>query len=234
MRRLLLVTNAAAGSTDEAAVEEALAVLREHAEVEVAGTADTDELRDVLRRRDGRPVIAAGGDGSLHALVAALDALGELHRPGGAGGEAPVVGLLPLGTGNDFSRALGLPREPRAAAAVIADGRTIVVDVFRDDSDGLVVNVAHVGVGAEAGDRAGPWKARFSRIGLGVLGYAVGAVLALVTTDGWRLSVVADGRVVTRGRRRILQVAIANGMTIGGGTEIAPESDASDGLADVT
>lgn len=234
MRPLLLVTNAAAGSTDAAAIEEALGVLRARTEVEVATTEDLDDLREVLRRRGERPVVVAGGDGSLHALVGALDTLGELRRPDDTGGGAPTVGLLPLGTGNDFSRALGLPREPRAAAAVIAEGRTIDVDVFRDDTGGLVVNVAHIGVGAEAGDRAGPWKARLSRIGLGVLGYAVGAVLALVTTDGWRLFVVADGRVVTRGRRRILQVAIANGMTIGGGAEIAPGADAADGLADVT
>lgn len=234
MRPLLLVTNSAAGSTDGAATDAALRVLRSHAEVEVTTTADTDELREVLRRRAGRPVVVAGGDGSLHALIEALDSLGELRGPDDPAAEAPVVGLLPLGTGNDFSRALGLPREPEAAAAVIAAGHAVDVDVLRDDAGGLVVNVAHIGVGAEAGERAAPWKSRFSRVGLGVLGYAVGAALALVTTHGWRLAVVADGRLVSRGRRRVLQLAVANGRTIGGGAEIAPGSDTSDGLADLT
>ena len=237
MNRLLLITNAAAGTADERAIEEALEVLREGAEVEVVATRDEDELVVVLADRPGQPVVVAGGDGSLHALVAALDGLGRLRRPKGGGdgdgGDAPVVGLLPLGTGNDFSRALDLPRDPGAAAAVVLGGRTAPIDVVRDETGGLVVNVAHVGVGAEAGERAGPWKARFSRVGLGVVGYAVGAVLALFTTDGWRLTVVADGRRITGGRRRVLQVAVANGRTIGGGARIAPDSDVSDGRIDV-
>jgi diacylglycerol kinase (ATP) len=232
MNRLLLITNAAAGSADERAIEEALSVLREGADVEVVATRDEQELLAALEGRPGLPVVVAGGDGSLHALVSAMDALGRLARPD-RDGEPPVVGLLPLGTGNDFSRALDLPRRPDAAAAVVLGGRTVPIDVVRDELGGLVVNVAHVGVGAEAGERAKPWKARFSRVGLGVVGYAVGAVLALVTTEGWRLTVVADGRRLTGGRRRVLQVAVANGRTIGGGAMIAPDSDASDGRVDV-
>ncbi|MGA8045478.1 MAG: diacylglycerol kinase family protein [Dermatophilaceae bacterium] len=235
MNRLLLITNAAAGTADERAIGEALEVLREGAEVEVVATRDEDELLTVLADRPGLPVVVAGGDGSLHALVAALDELGRLRRADGdrGGDDAPVVGLVPLGTGNDFSRALDLPRDPGEAAAVVLGGRTEPIDVVRDETGGLVVNVAHVGVGAEAGERAGPWKARFSRVGLGVVGYAVGAVLALFTTDGWRLTVVADGRRLTGGGRRVLQVAVANGRTIGGGARIAPDSDVSDGLIDV-
>lgn len=231
MTSLLVVTNAAAGSTDDEAIAAAVEVLRESAEVEVVATENPNDLREVLSRRGSRTVIAVGGDGSLHALIEALDALAEL---GTEDREPPTVGLIPLGTGNDFSRALAIPLDPRDAAAVVAAGRAVDVDVIRDDAGGLVVNVAHVGVGAEAGERAKPWKARFAKVGLGVVGYAVGAVLALVTTEGWRVRVVADGREVTSGRRRVFQVAIANGMTIGGGAVIAPRSDATDGLADVT
>jgi diacylglycerol kinase (ATP) len=238
MRRLLLITNAAAGSADEAAVQAALEVLRAQAEVEVVATDSLDDLRAALRRRDGRPVVVAGGDGSLHALVAALDDLGELRGADGSR-TGPTVGLLPLGTGNDFSRALAIPRDPAeaaavVAAAVVADGSAADVDILRDDTGAVVVNVAHVGVGADAGSRARPWKARLSRFGLGVVAYAVGAVLAVVRSEGWRLDVVADGRRLSRGRRRVLQVAVANGMTIGGGAEIAPDSDVADGLADVS
>jgi diacylglycerol kinase family enzyme len=234
MDRLLLITNAAAGSTDERAVEEAVAVLRGGARVEVVATRDEDELLTVLTDRPGVPLVVAGGDGSLHALVSALDTLGRLRRPEQGEEEGPLVGLLPLGTGNDLSRAVDLPRDPGEAATVVLQGRRVPVDVLRGDDGGLVVNVAHVGVGAEAGERARPWKARFSRVGLGVLGYAVGAVSALLRTDGWPLTVVADGRRLAGGRRRVLQVAVANGQTIGGGARIAPDSDVSDGLIDVT
>ena len=230
MRRLLVITNAAAGSAGEASVAAAVEVLRRAAEVEVVATEDLDDLREALSRRGSRTVVAAGGDGSLHALLQALDDLDDLGRDGRA---APTLGLLPLGTGNDLSRTLGLPLDPEEAAAVIVAGRPVGVDVIRDDAGGLVVNVAHIGVGAEAGKQARPWKERFGRFGLGVLGYAVGGIRATLTSPGWRLRVVADGRTVVSGRRRVLQVAVANGRTIGGGAEIAPASDVSDGLADV-
>ena len=58
---------------------------------------------------DGREVVVAGGDGSLHAVVAALHERGELADA--------AVGLIPLGTGNDFARGVGLPLDPAEAAA---------------------------------------------------------------------------------------------------------------------
>ena len=82
MTRLLLITNAAAGTADERAIEEGLEVLREGAEVEVVATRDEDELVTAVADRPGLPVVVAGGDGSLHALVAALDGLGRLRRLG--------------------------------------------------------------------------------------------------------------------------------------------------------
>ena len=80
-------------------------MLREHGDVEVAATADQGELDGVLHRRGGRRVVVAGGDGSLHAVVAALHRRNELADA--------VLGLLPLGTGNDFARGVGDPARPR-------------------------------------------------------------------------------------------------------------------------
>ncbi|HHX84107.1 MAG TPA: YegS/Rv2252/BmrU family lipid kinase [Actinomycetales bacterium] len=227
MTELLLISNAAAGSADDATVAGALAVLRTGAHVEHVQTHGPEQLRAAVANRRERTVVVAGGDGSLHALIQVLDELGGLA-------DQPTVGLLPLGTGNDFSRTLGLPSDVRDAATTVLAGNTTPVDVIRDDTGEAVINVAHIGVGAEAGERARPWKARFGRVGLGVLGYAVGAVEALVATDGYRLAVTADGRPVTTGRRRVLQVAVANGRTIGGGAEIAPDADPGDGLIDLS
>ena len=69
---VLLIANADAGSTDAARLEEALDVLRRSTDVEVAKTSGPGELDGVLHRRGGRTVVVAGGDGSLHAVVAAL------------------------------------------------------------------------------------------------------------------------------------------------------------------
>lgn len=219
MDRILLVTNATAGTNDKQAVDEALEVLREHADVRVVATNDAHQLHEVLAGRDGRDVVVAGGDGSLHAVLGALADNGDLS--------GPTLGLLPLGTGNDFARGVDIPLLPAEAAAVIMDGRTVKVDILVDGEGGIVVNAVHVGVGAEAGREAAPWK------WLGKLGYAIGALKAGLKSQGHRMRVVADDAVLADGRRRVFQVGIANGPNIGGGTKLSPHADPTDGSIDV-
>ena len=69
-----------------------------------------------------------------------------------------VIGLVPLGTGNDFAATLELPDVPIEAAAVITAGRTRQIDLIIDGQDEVVVNAAHIGIGAEAAKAARPWK----------------------------------------------------------------------------
>ena len=74
----------------------ALDVLRAHTSVEVQATGNPGELDGALHRAGSRRIVVAGGDGSLHAVVAALHRRNDL--------KSAVLGLLPLGTGNDFAR----------------------------------------------------------------------------------------------------------------------------------
>ena len=221
MTRLLLVTNAAAGSNDAAAVQAAVAVLRGGAEVEVRPTGGEAELDEALGELDGRRLVAAGGDGTVHVILNRMDARGEL-------GDLEL-GLIPLGTGNDLARGVGIPLDPEGAAAVVLTGHRRSMDVLVDDRATVVANAVHVGVGAEAARAAKPWKAR-----LGKFGYVVGAIIAGFTSEGLHLRVEVDGRVLADGRRRVLQVGVSNGPNIGGGTQLAPEADPGDAKADVT
>jgi diacylglycerol kinase family enzyme len=218
--RLLLVTNAAAGSSDEQTIESALAVLRTRAEVEIRPTTDEADLDAALDEVAGRTLVLAGGDGTLHLVVNRLHDRGELT--------GTVLGLIPLGTGNDLARGVDIPLTPEDAAEVVAAGHSRPMDVLIDDRGGVVVNAVHVGVGADAARAARPWKR------LGKVGYVVGAVIAGLTTEGVRVRVEADGHVLASGRQRILQVGVSNGSNIGGGTEFAPRADPGDGRADVT
>lgn len=220
MEPLTLVTNAAAGSTDGAAIEQVLDVLRRRAEPTVLRAEDEDAMDRKLTDIRGALVVA-GGDGSLHS------AIGTLHRHGRLG--QVLIGVIPLGTGNDFARGVGLPiGDPAAAARVVLDGVRREVDLIRDDGGGIVVNAVHLGVGADAGRKAQPWKEK-----LGKLGYAIGALLAGLQTPGHRVRVVADGQVLADGRRRVLQAAVGNGSTVGGGTPLLPGADPHDGELDV-
>ncbi len=226
MTRFLVLTNADAGSHDESAVASALAVLRRAADVEVSKTATVDELDAVLAEVDGRTLVVAGGDGTIHLVVNRLHAREEL-------GKVPI-GIIPLGTGNDLAGGVGLPREPDEAAAVIVGGHEQPMDVLAVRRGTVVVNAVHVGIGSDAAQAAQPWKERFGRVGLGKVGYLVGALIAGFTSEGLHLRVEVDEAVVADGRRRVLQLGISNGALIGGGTALAPSADPGDGRADVT
>ncbi len=213
MTDYVLVTNAAAGSTEDDAVEAARAVLARSGSVEVVATSSPDELVDVLRRADGRPVVVAGGDGSLHAVANAARRLPLAERP--------VLGLVPLGTGNDFARGVGLPLDPAEAAELITGTEAQPVDLLVDDAGEVTVNAVHLGLGAEASRAGARLKPRMGR-----LGYAAGAAWASLRPATLRVTVRVDGRVVHTGS--MLQVALGNSGYVGGGTELVPGADPTD------
>lgn len=223
MTPLLAISNAAAGTASEEAVGVALARLATEREVIAVATASPADLDEALARHtEVTDVVLLGGDGSLHAGVAALRRAGRL--------ESTTVGLVPLGTGNDFAATVGLPTDPRAAVEVILHGRTRAIDLAVDADDRVVVNAAHVGIGAEAAREARPYKRD-----LGPLGYVVGAAIAGargLSSPGARVTVTLDGeRLDVPGR--VLQVAVGNGRFVGGGADLLPEADPTDGLLDV-
>lgn len=227
---LLVIANAAAGTTERQAVEAAVDVLREHGDVELCETSNPGELDGVLHRAGCRHIVVAGGDGSMHAVVAALHRRHEL-------GER-VLGLLPMGTGNDFARTLELPLDPIEAARALLSARPQPMDLLVDELGEVVVNNVHLGAsahasrfGAELKERLG--RVRVGRLSLGLLGYPLGALRAAVNPPYIRLRVEVDGEVVADMDRHILMLAIGNGATVGGGTPVTPEADPQDGAIDV-
>jgi len=219
-RKLVVLGNPAAGGVDEQTRATVLDTLRAEADVLVCEPADPGHLDRILAEHADRVPVVLGGDGTVHAVVAALMARGELGgRP---------IGLVPLGTGNDLARALGIPLDPGAAAKVVVRGRERPLDLLVDGEGGIVVNAVHVGVGARASEQAAALKPVLRRAA-----YAVGALLAGLRSRGWRLRVRVDNEVISDGRRRILMVGVGNGVSIGGGTPLAPHARPDDGLADV-
>ena len=220
---LLLITNADAGSSDELGA--ALEVLHGQTSVEVAETSNPGELDGVLHRAGSRPIVVAGGDGSLHAVVATL------YRRNDLAGK--VIGLLPLGTGNDFARTIGMPLDPVEAAKALVSGVRRPMDLIVDELGEVVVNNVHIGASAVASKRGATWKERLGPFGLGIIGYPLGAALASFRPPFLRLHIEVDGEVVADMDRHVLMVAVGNGASVGGGTELTPEADPTDGKVDV-
>jgi YegS/Rv2252/BmrU family lipid kinase len=229
VEQLLVLASSKSGNAGEK-IDAAVARLRKEAEVEVRTIDGADDLESALDARADRTLVVAGGDGALHFAANALRRRGELATT--------PIGLVPLGTGNDFARSLGGPMDPEGAAAALLGGTDENLDLLlcsRDSGEGddpssgetVVVNAAHFGVGARAGAAATRLKPY-----LGPLAYPLGSVAAGASTRGWQVTVEIDGRHLVEATR-VLMVGFGNGRTAGGGTPLQPDADLDDGQLDV-
>ena len=156
----------------------------------------------------------------MHGVVAALNRRDELRQT--------VLGLIPVGTGNDFARALGIPLDPEAAARAVLAGKVGPIDLVVDDAGDVVVNNVRVGMGADASRQAIKWKKR-----LGRLGYAIGAAKAALRPHVLRVLILVDDELMADVDRAVLDISIGNGATVGGGLRVNPAAHPQSGQMDV-
>lgn len=212
----LVVGNRNAGSSDQASIERAAGRLASHDTTDLAWTGDPDELDEVIGGLDGRRLVIAGGDGSIHAAVNSIDRLGLL--------DDVTVGIVPFGTGNDLAGGMGLSDPDQALDACLGDA-TRELDLLRTE-DRVAVNAIHLGIGARVASSASAWKARLGPVAYPVAAIATGvryggfdATVRVTDPDGEEFSV--DGRFT--------MIAVANGWRIGGGFPLAPAASPADG-----
>src|ERR671911_2836043 len=172
-----------------------------------------ETVREVLD--DGyRFLILGGGDGTVSSVV---DFLADRDA---------VLGLLPLGTANDFARTLGIPEDIEDACKTIAEGKVVDVDLGLA-GDNFYVNVASVGLGVEATRALSPWLKKST----GPLAYPVAAIRAFLKHEPFsaRLTFPDEDHEPVE-YNRLLQVAVGNGRFYGGGMGVAPQSGIKDKL----
>ncbi|HUH08705.1 MAG TPA: diacylglycerol kinase family protein [Egibacteraceae bacterium] len=215
-----ILANPQAGGAEAAQLDDAAAVLSSAAAVTIHHADSPEALDDVLDQTQGATLVVAGGDGSLHAVVASLRSRGRESLAERA------LGLIPLGTGNDFARGVGVPLDPVEAALIARDGQPRALDLIVDDADGVVVNAVHAGLGAAAAETGERYKPA-----LGALAYPLGALIAGVRESGYRMRIEIDGQVVHDGPA--LMAGVMNGPSIGGGAMLCAHAQVDDGLLDV-
>ena len=225
---MLVLYNSKAGSAPDADVD----ALRTYPGVELVACedpADTVAAAAGAAHAGHGVVVAAGGDGTVHLVANGLMDAGESART------RPALGVLPLGTGNDFARTLGLPlgRPLGEAVESLRRAPTRAMDLIRvshPDGEGKTQYAVNVCAGGFSGavdevltdDLKATW---------GPLAYLVGAVKALPALDGYHTRVAwGSGPAETVDA---FNVVVANGRTAGGGRPVAPRANPEDGLLDV-
>ena len=161
-------------------------------------------------------LFAAGGDGTLNEVVNGIAAM----QP------RPRLGVLPLGTANDFATGLGIPGDLAAAIDIALTGREVPVDL-PIVNDRYFINVSTGGFGAEATEQAPAESKRM----LGARAYLLTGARQFVDLRPVEGVVEAAGRVVLEGE--FLLFAVGNARQTGGGSMLTPRAELDDGLLDL-
>lgn len=216
--RPLFVVNPNAGNGKaEHVMARAVDAFRGPAEVvHTAGPGDGGRLALQGANEGYAPVVAVGGDGTIHEVVNGL-----LRAP-----EPPPLGIVAAGSGNDTVRTLGLPRNPVAATRLAWSDVCGAIDVGHCN-DRFFLNVAGVGLDTRV---ALAVNAKSGRLARGKLGYIGQALVELRRYENPEFTIALDDREVTT---RSLLIAIANGRYFAGGMNVCPEADPADGWLDV-
>jgi diacylglycerol kinase (ATP) len=216
-----LIVNPVAGHRDPTILQ---TVLQSFDRVKAWTTRRAGEAEELARRAVGEGaelIIACGGDATVGEVLNGLaDHLPQVR-----------LGLLPLGTGNDFARGLKIPLEPALAVELLREGPTRHVDVVRVHHDGQTLrhfaNVAVSGFREET-------KRRIEhgfKTGWGPLGYLFAAAEAIPEITSYQITLHYSAETVEGLEASVL--VVANGGSFGGGIPIVPLARVDDGLLDV-
>lgn len=225
--RWRLILNGKAAGDD--ALRDAVSTLRERGialDVRVTWEAGDAERYVSEAIADGAgTIIAAGGDGTLSEVATTL-----AHRKEPADA-LPALGLMPLGTANDFANAAGIPLESLPALELIAASPATAMDLLRLVADDGVVhwcaNLASGGFGTQVTVETDDGLKKM----LGGLAYLITGIARLGRIEPIQARLQGpdfswEGNLIALG--------IGNGRQAGGGQALCPDAWVDDGLLDLT
>ncbi|SDX87993.1 diacylglycerol/lipid kinase family protein [Salimicrobium album] len=217
MTKAMLIINPSSGQEKGLKFEEeaVTALKKQHEEVTVKYTeGEGDATRFAEEASFGKydALVAMGGDGTINESINGLAE--KDHKP--------VFGFVPLGTVNDFARALGIPMDERKAIGVLETSNTRSVDIGKITGERYFMNVLAVGAIAEAVYQVSPeQKSKF-----GPLAYLIEGAQAIREETPFDLSIDYDGKK-WEGKAYLVLVALTN--SVGGIETFAREAEVNDG-----
>ncbi|MBU9826311.1 lipid kinase YegS [Rahnella perminowiae] len=159
-------------------------------------------------------VIAGGGDGTINEVAGALAQLD---------GVRPALGIVPLGTANDFATACNIPPVPEQALQLAVKGNAVAIDLARVNSQHFFINMATGGFGTRITTET-PEKLKAA---LGGVSYFIHGLLRLDTLKADRCEITGPD---FQWGGDALVIGIGNGRQAGGGQQICPDALINDGL----
>ncbi|TWT53767.1 Diacylglycerol kinase [Rubripirellula amarantea] len=185
---------------------------------------ETSDLVDEIKASSNTPkstVVAAGGDGTVNAVVNALMTIEAAQRPS--------MGIIPLGTANDFAGTLEIPDDISLAVEILAQ-EAIPVDVVRIQGENMERYYANIAAGGNcvrvSEVMTDELKARW-----GAFSYVRGAIDVLPDMTSYCIDLNCDGEVFQK--LDSWAVLVANGKTNAGRIQVAPKASPVDGLIDI-
>ena len=182
-------------------------------------TGGPGEARELARRAPGAVIVAVGGDGTVNEVANGIVGLDK------------TLGVIPAGSGNDFIKAIGVPKKTDKALEILLAGKSRRIDVgtvaFGDSNPPGRYFVNGVGVGLDAA--VAKRTTEITYIG-GTAVYLLAILQTMWTYRSPNFERVIDS--VSSSSRNLL-IAIGNGPCAGGGFFLTPDAKVDDGLLDL-
>ena len=214
-----VITNPHSGTADDQALR---GEFEQRGDVTLRMTAQENDARRFAEQAlaEGYElIVAAGGDGTINEVVNGMAA--DFGRA--------TLGVIPLGTGNDFARSINMPAGVAEALATLDAGITQAVDIVRVTSDQVryFINVSSGGFSGLVDETLTPEMKQ----SWGPLAYLRSAMAALPDLSEYHMQIAFDEEEALD--IKAFNVVVANARYVAGGIPIAPQAVLDDGLMDV-
>ncbi|MBT2584031.1 diacylglycerol kinase family protein [Planococcus sp. ISL-109] len=217
MKKAMFIWNPSSGKEQAAdykdLAEETLGEMGYEADTrETTGPGDATQFAEEACEKQYDLVVAMGGDGTINEALSGL-----AEKP-----HEPLFGLVPLGTVNDFARALGISLKPDEAIEGLKTGREKRVDIGKV-GDHYFMNILAIGDIAESTYEVEPEQ----KTKLGAFAYFVEGIKAAASDQATEF-VIEHDHGAWQGEAKLVLVALTN--SVGGFEKLAPEALTDDGL----